>query len=164
MSEDKVIEEVHEFEEVFGSMGARTVSVLMKSSFETLEELHEATDKDLLAIVGIGKKTIAPMRGLLADKGFEKPTELENVDAQAKLKAAVGVPDKEQVVDSGIKMPRRSGQIVMLINLFDPGFRRENTGQQLSVVRGDVVWGNKDKQWDLPRKYVDMLIAKKDAA
>lgn len=164
MIEEKVIGEVHEFEVAFKTLGARTVSVLMKSSFETLEELHEATDEDLLAIVGIGKKALPQMRGLLAERGFEKAVELEETNADAKLKAAVGVPDKEQVVDSGIKMPRRSGQIVMLINLFDPGFRRVNTGQKLSVVVGDVVWGNKDKKWDLPRKYVDMLIAKKDAA
>ena len=160
----EVKEEVHVFEEVFDTLGARTVKALRGSSFETLEELHEATDKDLLAIVGIGKNTVPQMRGLLATRGFEKDAELEDVDAQAKLKASVGVPDKEQVVNSGIKMPRRSGQIVMLINLFDPGFRRENTGQKLSVVIGDVVWGNKDKQWDLPRKYVDKLIAKGDAA
>jgi hypothetical protein len=162
----EITEEVHEFEETFKSLGKRIVSVLMKSSFETLEELHEATDQDLLAIVGIGKKTIAPMRGLLAARGYEKPAELDEIDAAAKLKASVAIPDVEHVIEPGRgkKLPRRKGQVAMLINLYDPGFRRKNNDQKLSVRIGDVIWGNKEKEWDLPREKVDELIAKGEAA
>lgn len=163
MTEEK---EVHVFEETFGDLGTRTVAALKESSFENLEELHEATDEDLQAIKGIGKRTIPQMRGLLAARGFEKDVELEEANAAAKLHASVPVPDVKHVVEpgSGIKLPRRKGQIVMLINLYDPGFRRKNNNQKLSVRVGDVIWGNKDKEWDLPRAKVDELIAKGEAA
>lgn len=159
-------EEIHMFEEAFESLGKRPVAALKESSFETLKELHEATDEELVAIVGIGKRTVPQIRGLLAAKGFEKAVELEEINAAAKINASVAVPDVEQVIEPGrgIKLPRRKGQVVMLINLYDPGFRRKNNDQKLSVRIGDVIWGNKDKEWDLPRVKVDDLISKGEAA
>ena len=160
-------EEKHVFEQAFEEgLGTKVVESLMDSDYETLEELHDLNDKELNAIKGVGKNSIAPIRGLLAASGFVKDQEFDTADAQAKLAAAKAAPEVEKVSQPGKrgKLPRRSGQVVMLINLFDPGYRRKNNDQKLSVVRGDVIWGNKDKAWDLTREKVDELIEKGDAA
>lgn len=157
--------EVHIFDEVFGDLSSRVLKSLKDSDYDSLEELHELSDKELTKIKGVGKNSINSIRGLLAARGFEKEAEYENADAEALLNASVAVPDEEHVREKdGSFMPRRSGQIAMKVNLYDPGFRRKNTGQKLSVKIGDVVWGNKDKRWDLPRSYVDNLVARGEAA
>ena len=159
-------EATHIFDVAFEPLAKRIINSLKDSDYDTLEELAELTDKELIKIKGVTKNSVNEIRGLLAAKGFESPVELAGVDADALLKASVPVKDKEHVVEpgSGMKLPRRSGQVVMKINLYDPGFRRENTGLKLSVKIGDVIWGNKDKEWDLPKKKVEELIAKGDAA
>lgn len=159
-------EETHIFDEVFEPLAKRIINSLKNSDYDTLEELGELSDKELIKIKGVTKNSVNEIRGLLATRGVESPVELEKPDAQAILGAAVPVKDEEHVVEpgSGMKLPRRSGQVVMKINLYDPGFRRLNTGLKLSVKIGDVIWGNKDKEWDLPREKVEELIAKGDAA
>lgn len=163
VDENEVVEEVHVFEEAFESLGKRIVSVLVKSSFETLEELHEATDKDLVAIVGIGKKTIAPMRGLLAARGFEKSAELEETDAEEKIRASLTVPHGSTVDVVEGQQPRDDGKIRIKINLFDPSYRWPDN-QKLSLRIGDVIEGNEDKSLDLDKKYVAKLVKRGDAA
>jgi len=162
----------HIFEEAFEALPKRTIKSLLKSGYDTLEELHELSDKELIEINGVGKKSVNTIRGLLAAQGFEikfdadPEAEATALAAAHKLTASRGVPEKEGVREpgTGARNPRRSGQVVMKINLVDDGYRRKNNGQKLSVVIGDVVWGNKDKEWDLDRDYVDALIAKGDAA
>ncbi len=158
--------ESHIFEDVFEPLGKRILNSLLSSDYDSLEELHELSDKDLTKITGISKNAVSSIRGLLAARGFEPVFELEKTNAVAALGASQAVPDKKHVREpgSGNFMPRRSGQVVMLINLYDPGFRRKNNDQKLSVVVGDVIWGNKDKQWDLPQEKVDELVTKGDAA
>lgn len=158
--------EVHIFEETFNPLGKRIWNSLISSDYDSLEELHDLSDKELIKIKGITKNSVNEIRGLLAARGFDKPPELETVDVKGKLNAVVNAPDKEHVSEpgSGVKLPRRSGQVAMKINLYDPGFRRKNNGQKLSLVIGDVIWGNKNKEWDLPKFKVDELITKGDAA
>ncbi len=161
--------EKHIFEEAFKPLPKRIVTSLLKSDYDSLEELHELSDKDLIEISGITKNSLSDIRALLAANGFIKEVEFDDAAALVaahKLTASRGVSDKEQVVEpeTGIRLLRRSGQVAMKCNLYDPGFRRENNGQKLSVKIGDVVLGNKNKEWDLPRKYVDNLIARGEAA
>jgi len=165
MTEEKeVVEEVHVFEEAFESLGTRTVSALIESSFENLEELQEATDKDLMAIKGIGKRTVAPMRGLLAELGFEKAEELEETNAEAKLRASLTVPHGSTVeAFEGPAPAEDDGKIRVKLNLFDPGYRRPDN-QKLSLRIGDIIEGNEDKSLDLDKKYVAKLVARGDAA
>lgn len=158
----------HIFDEVFEGLSAKVLASLKDSDYDSLEELHELSDKDLKKIKGIGKNSAPLIRGLLADRGFKKEAEIEGPDTATLLAQTQAVPDEEHVVEpgSGMKLPRRSGQVVMKINLFDPRdeHRRKNNDQKISVKIGDVVWGNKDKQWDLPRAYVDELITRGEAA
>ena len=160
-------EEKHIFEQAFEEgLGTKVVESLMDSDYETLEELHDLNDKELNGIKGVGKNSINPIRALLAARGFVKDQEFDTADAQAKLAASQAAPEVEKVKDKGTgkSLPRRRGQVIMNINLVDNGYRRKNNGQKLSVLRGDVIWGNKDKDWDLTREKVDELIAKGDAA
>ena len=162
--------EVHIFEEAFAGLPKRVINSLVNSDYDSLEELHDLSDKELTGIKGVTKNSISEIRSLLAANGFVK----EFVpDPEAVAAVATGKQQVSRVASgkendrkpaSGKKSGRKPGQVVMLINLVDHGYRRKNNGQRLSVVIGDVIWGNKDKEWDLPRDYVDMLIAEGSAA
>jgi len=163
MSEENEVE-VHVFEEAFKSLGVRIVKVLMKSSFETLEELHEATDEDLVAIVGIGQRTVPQIRGLLAAGGLEKPAELEETDAEAKIRASLTVPHGSTVnAFEGPGPAEDDGKVRIKLNLVDPSYRRPDN-QKLSLRIGDVIQGNEDEALDLDKKYVAKLVNRGDAA
>lgn len=79
---------------LFEPVGQRIVDALFKSSFKTLEALHNATDEDLKAIKGIGARSINPIRGLLASQGFEEKNALPQVEA-----TEIGVQARKAAVD-----------------------------------------------------------------
>ena len=72
---------VHIFDEVFEDLPTRVRNSLKKSDYDSLEELHELSDKELINISGVTKSSVGPIRGLLAAQGFEKEFEYEEIDA-----------------------------------------------------------------------------------
>ena len=160
--------EVHIFEQAFEGLPKRVIGSLVNSDYDSLEELHDLSDKELVGISGVTKNSINEIRALLAVAGFEqefKPDpEAVAAAAKSRVSKADELPQPVRDPGSGKKSGRRRGQVVMKCNLVDHGFRRKNNGQKLQVVIGDVVRGNKDPQWDLPDDYVEMLIEKGDAA
>ena len=60
-------------------VGPKTAQALMEAGYKTVEDLKKATEEDLLAVKGIGKKTVEKIlqaiKGEKSDKGSDEPAE-----------------------------------------------------------------------------------------
>jgi hypothetical protein len=105
MDEDEFADAQDEMEErdeaevysVFGTiMGGR----LIENGFMSLEEINDASDKDLTKISGIGKGTVKTIRKALAERGFGGVSEPEATpESEVKPDSEIAEAAEEEIAE-----------------------------------------------------------------
>jgi hypothetical protein len=81
----------HPFD-LFEPAGSRIVEALKGSPYIGLDSLNALTDEELIAIKGIGQRSVPVIRGLLASEGYDQPAfEPIEVDAEP-----IEIPDDQE--------------------------------------------------------------------
>lgn len=144
--------DVHPFD-IFAPLGDKIVDNLKASSFESLEALAIAPDEDLVAIKGIGQKSVNNIRGLLAT-AFSDDEDGEDRSNQ--------IPKAGQPLHGDVKVQTRADELAeeegddkirLTCNIFNPS-------PKLRGIIGQVIQGGDD---DWPEKIVETLVEREEA-
>jgi len=137
--------------DVFEVISKKVAQALRDSSYKTLEDLHNATDADIIATKNIGQRSVNGIRGILASEGYEK-TDFEAVEIP-------DLPDTSQSAPAKIKKVIQrvvGGQVRSIYAMYDPN-------HSVSATRGQIIQGNSDKTKDFPKELVETMLERGEA-